>query len=170
MGFIALEGMHFYAFHGFYEEEQLIGTDYLVDVYIEKGFTPAASKDALENTINYETVYLLVKLEMNKKRKLLETLAIAIIQSLKHQFGQMQGVRVRIRKMRPPLGGMVSHAMVEESANFKKKCGSCNNTMVCYSDGTCWCNQVSIFPKTRELISDYYRGCLCESCLGEYEK
>jgi dihydroneopterin aldolase len=168
MGFIALEGMHFYAYHGYYEEEQKIGTDYLVYVYIEQRLRSAATTDALEKTVNYETVYLVVKMEMKKKRKLLETLAVAIIQGIKYQFGQMQGVKVRIRKLRPPLGGLVSHAFVEESADFKKRCGRCGGNMICYSDGSCWCNQVSVFPKTRELISQTYNGCLCENCLGDY--
>jgi len=31
---IGLEGMEFFAYHGFYTEEQKIGTTFIVDVYI----------------------------------------------------------------------------------------------------------------------------------------
>ena len=32
------KGMEFYAYHGFYQEEQLIGGDYVVDVYVHTDF------------------------------------------------------------------------------------------------------------------------------------
>ena len=35
MGQIALEGMEFFAFHGYYDEEQKIGNKYGIDLYIE---------------------------------------------------------------------------------------------------------------------------------------
>ncbi|RZK29989.1 MAG: dihydroneopterin aldolase, partial [Hymenobacter sp.] len=33
MGQIALEGLEFFAFHGYYDEEQKIGNKYGVDIY-----------------------------------------------------------------------------------------------------------------------------------------
>ena len=38
MAVIALEGMRFFAYHGFYPEENIIGTNYVVDVYITADF------------------------------------------------------------------------------------------------------------------------------------
>ena len=52
MGLIAIEGMKFYAFHGYYPQEQLIGTEFLVDVYVEVNTTTAAANDSLSDTIN----------------------------------------------------------------------------------------------------------------------
>ncbi len=169
MGFIALEGMKFYAYHGFYEEEQIIGTDYIVDVYIETAFGKAANEDALEKTINYETVYLIVKLAMKKKRKLLETITHEIARALKFQFSQMLAVSVRIKKMNPPLGGSTASATVENTLLFKKKCSNCGKNISCYGDESCWCNTASIFPATREMIYYKFNGCLCSNCLQAYE-
>ena len=43
MGQIALEGMEFFAFHGYYDEEQKIGNKYGVDLYIETNLNAAAA-------------------------------------------------------------------------------------------------------------------------------
>lgn len=115
MGLIALEGMHFYAYHGFYEEEQLLGNNYTVDVYLETLTEEAAVGDDLYATVNYETVYFICQSEMRKKRKLLETLAQAIAERLSDHFESLQGVKVRVRKHHPPLGGRVDSAYVEFS-------------------------------------------------------
>ena len=58
MSQIALEGMRFYAYHGFYEEEQIIGNNYVIDVYIKTNFSEAAETDDLYKTINYENCLL----------------------------------------------------------------------------------------------------------------
>ncbi|MDX5443432.1 MAG: dihydroneopterin aldolase, partial [Hymenobacteraceae bacterium] len=47
MGQIALEGMEFFAFHGFYDEEQKIGNKYGVDLYIKTDLHAAAESDDL---------------------------------------------------------------------------------------------------------------------------
>ncbi len=115
MALIALEGIHFYAYHGFYEEERCIGNHYYVDVYLNAGITRAAASDDLYSTVNYETVYFICQSEMKKPTKLLETLAQTIADRIQGQFDYVQGVRVRVRKMHPPLGGQVHSAFVEYS-------------------------------------------------------
>ena len=50
---ISLEGMRFYAYHGVYEEEQIIGNYYTVDVYIHTDFSKASESDDIFETINY---------------------------------------------------------------------------------------------------------------------
>ena len=69
MSKVALEGMQFYAFHGFYEEEQLIGNYFVVDVYVDTNFMGAAQSDDLGGTVNYETIYFICRLEMKKTSK-----------------------------------------------------------------------------------------------------
>jgi dihydroneopterin aldolase len=36
MGVIRIEDMEFYAFHGHYQEEQIVGSHFMVDVTIER--------------------------------------------------------------------------------------------------------------------------------------
>ena len=64
MALIALEGVHFYAYHGFYEEEQIIGNNFILDVYVEANTGLAARTDDLFSTVNYETIYRICQMEM----------------------------------------------------------------------------------------------------------
>ena len=75
MGKIHLESMEFYAFHGHYEEEQIVGNRFLVDLIIESDMSLPAETDDLNDAVNYQEAYRLVKREMKKKSKLLENIA-----------------------------------------------------------------------------------------------
>jgi dihydroneopterin aldolase len=113
MSKVALEGMQFYAFHGFYEEERLMGTYFVVDVYIDTNFMMAASMDDLSGTINYETVYFICRVEMKRTAKLIETVAQRIHNKLSALFTSASGITVRVSKLNPPLGGPVARSFVE---------------------------------------------------------
>lgn len=114
MAKVALEGMEFYAYHGFYAEEQLIGHRYIIDVYVETNISVAAATDDLYKTVNYETIYLVCKVEMRKTTKLIETVAQRILSRLGSQFGKKaQNITVRIRKLHPALGGKVACSFIE---------------------------------------------------------
>lgn len=167
MGLIALEGMQFYAYHGVYEEEQIVGNQFVVDVYIESAVT-AASSDELVDTINYETVFLICQVEMRKKVKLLETLVERIINALKHQFNSIEEVKIRVTKLNPIPGYRVASATIEVDDEFVKKCPRCGRGFICYSDGSCWCKDLKVHPKTLESIKQEFRGCLCSNCLSFY--
>lgn len=112
---IALEGMHFYAYHGFYEEERIVGNRYILDVYINANTKGAAMSDDLFQTVNYETVYFICQSEMKKSSQLIETVAQRILSRISRQFERAQGVKVRLRKLNPPLDGQVDAAYVEIS-------------------------------------------------------
>ncbi len=114
---VALEGMQFYAFHGYYDEEQLIGTYFVVDVYVETNFINAAEFDELDGTVNYETVYTICRLEMKKTARLIENVANRILGKLTEQFPGASNITVRLSKMNPPLGGPVARSFVEISSN-----------------------------------------------------
>lgn len=113
MATIALEGMHFHAYHGYYEEEKEVGNHFIVDVYVDIMANIGGTSDELGQTVNYETIYLICQAEMKKNRKLLEKLAQSIGERIKGFFDQVQSVRVRVRKMNPPLEGRVDSAYVE---------------------------------------------------------
>lgn len=165
MGLIALEGMRFYAYHGFYDEEQITGNNYIVDVHIQTNFKAAAKTDDLYKTINYETVFLICQAVMRKKTKLLETLVEEIIDALKHQFDNIQEVKVRISKENPMGGNKVDRSVVENAGKFVSKCPRCSKPLICYKDGNCWCMDKRLYPKTQEMLKQQYRGCLCKECL-----
>ncbi len=105
MGQIQIENMEFYAFHGHYREEQIVGNKFLVDLCIDSDLAAAATSDNLKDAINYQHAYRLVKEEMEKKSKLLENIAKRILDSIYANFEGVQRVKVKISKMNPPMGG-----------------------------------------------------------------
>lgn len=166
MSVIALEGMRFRAHHGYYEEEQILGGDYIVDVRVTTNTTKAAIGDDLEKTINYETIYLICEAEMKQNAKLLENVAERISLGLRHQFKYIKEMTVRVKKLSPPLGGPVEASWVEVDGQYTKKCGRCGRPMLCYSDKTCWCMETQVFKKTLEQMkTEYGNQCLCKECL-----
>ena len=112
MGLIAVEGLRFYAHHGYYKEEQNLGGQYVVDVYLRKDLSAAARTDELEDTINYEEVYSIVREQMDIRAKLIEHLAQRILDSIIDSHNGLQYVKVRLSKLNPPLKGNVDRVYV----------------------------------------------------------
>ena len=179
MAVIALEGMHFRAFHGLYEEERIIGNDFILDIEIMTDISKAVVKyehgiDKIENTINYETVYEICKIEMATPHKLLEQLLENIVLALKNQFQGMNQVSIKIKKLNPPMGGRVASSSIEEVYNFVRQCGRCQKPMICYDPmskiNTCWCvdELLKVHPRTIEMLKTQFKGCLCRKCVEEF--
>jgi len=113
MATIALEGMHFHAYHGFYEEEQILGCEYVLDVFVETDVEAAAETDDLFETVNYETLFLICQVEMRKPAQLIETVGQRIMNRIEEMFPKIFGVKLRIRKLHPALGGRVDSSSIE---------------------------------------------------------
>jgi dihydroneopterin aldolase len=105
MGLIQIENMEFYAFHGHYREEQIVGNKFLVDLSIDSDMALPAASDNLKDAINYQRAYKLVKEEMEKKSKLLENIAKRILDTIYNNFDGVREVTVKVSKMNPPMGG-----------------------------------------------------------------
>jgi len=112
MSVISIEGMEFFAYHGCFKEEQLIGTKFIVDLFLSVDTSNAEESDNLIDTVNYQEVYLLVKKEMEITSKLLENVGNRILKSTKEKFPQIEKATLKIRKMNPPLGGKMNFVSV----------------------------------------------------------
>ncbi len=161
--------MRFHAYHGVHEAESRIGADYSVDIYVQADISQAAKTDDVEQTINYETIYRLCQLEMAQPRQLLEAVVAAIIARMKQQFSNMMALRVRVRKLHPPLGGAVAAVWVEEEMSFLTQCPRCSSMFINYAAGDCWARFPNLHPATKETLLRQYGGrCLCDKCLQFY--
>jgi dihydroneopterin aldolase len=105
MGKILLENMEFFAYHGCFSEEQIIGTKFIVDMELESDTSKAEITDHLADTLNYQEIYHTVKNEMEQKSYLLEHVARRIIDAVTSAFPGIVHIRVRVSKLNPPVGG-----------------------------------------------------------------
>jgi dihydroneopterin aldolase len=105
--------MEFYAYHGHLPEERVIGRYFQVDVAIDTELSKAMCSDNLEDTINYQQIYEIVKREMALPSHLLEHVAGRIADSLKTELPTINKVEVRIRKNNPPLNGKIEFTEIQ---------------------------------------------------------
>ncbi len=116
MSVISIEGMEFFAYHGCFKEEQIIGTKFRCDLFLETDTTKAEQTDNLRDTVNYQEVYEMVKKEMAIKSKLLEHVGRRILHRVKQEYPQVTHARLKIRKLNPPLGGKMDFVGIEMEA------------------------------------------------------
>jgi dihydroneopterin aldolase len=113
---IHLSGMEFYAHHGCFKEERLVGAPFKIDLVLDYDATQAALTDDIAHTVNYQTVYSEVKKIMQTPVNLLETLCQKILSMLKEKHPQITRAEVIVHKINPALGGKV------EAVSVSKKC------------------------------------------------
>jgi dihydroneopterin aldolase len=117
MGKIYLNGMEFYAYHGCFQEEQVAGNQFVVDLEIETDMSVASKSDQIEDALNYTSVYTLVQQEMAIRSHLLEHVSNRILAGLFVRFPQIQRAEVRISKCNPPMGGWLKSVAVSQQKN-----------------------------------------------------
>lgn len=105
--------MRFYAHHGCFEQERVIGTHFRVDVAFETDTSRAEVSDNIGDTVSYLDVYQVVKREMEIPSNLLEHVARRIGEGIRNGFPSVEAVRVKVSKLNPPLGGQMESVSVE---------------------------------------------------------
>jgi dihydroneopterin aldolase len=109
---IHIEGMKFYAFHGHYPVEQLVGNEFIVALKIETEDYEAINSDKLDDALNYQIAYEIVKAEMSFNSNLLEHVANRILNALYSRFSLVRRAEVKISKLNPPMGGEIEKVSV----------------------------------------------------------
>ena len=108
-------------------------------------------------------------MEMQQPRQLIETVVAGIVKGIKNQFPNMMALKVRVKKLNPPLGGRVDAAWVEEEEMFMQTCPKCNKPFINYSPNDCWERFPNVHPATKETLLKQFGGrCLCNDCLKFY--
>lgn len=110
---LLLDDVRFYGQHGTTKAEQTVGAWFSVDAELALDLAPAAASDDLGATVDYGAVARrIVEIGTGRRVNLLERLAGLIAEALLHEFPARQ-VRVRVKKLTPPLEGLVGTPSVE---------------------------------------------------------
>jgi len=112
MGIIEIEGMEFYAYHGHYEEERIVGNRFLLDLKIEAECETSAKSDNIKDAVNYQVAYKIIREQMLEKSHLLENIAQRILDALYENMHGIKKATIKVRKMNPPMGGQIKSVSV----------------------------------------------------------
>lgn len=109
---VKLQDIKVKAFHGFYEEEREKGNDFVINVCAQvKSFD--SFEDNIHDTVNYEELNRICLEEMAKTKKLIESVAFAIITRIKNEIPNVTGGNISIAKLNPPMEGSIAAAEVK---------------------------------------------------------
>ena len=117
MGRIYLKNIRLYAFHGCMDEEEKIGSDYVVNLAIDVDLNLSSQSDNLKDTVDYVSLHAIVKEEMSIRSKLLEKVADRILKRILKDHLSVILVKVKVAKINPPIGGNVDEVAVERELN-----------------------------------------------------
>jgi dihydroneopterin aldolase len=99
---ISLKGVRFWAFHGVFPEERVLGNWFTVNLAVE--FTASQPILELENTIDYGTLHQWLKEEMEIPTPLLEEIGERMVEKCKNRIPSLKKVQFEIQKQQPAIG------------------------------------------------------------------
>lgn len=112
---IQLLNLSFFAYHGIHEEEKKWGGEFEVTVTV--GHQPKANPVLhINETINYVSVYELLKQHMQQPRALLETVATTFAKDVFEQFAEAEELSITIIKKHPPIAAFEGSVGVSYTA------------------------------------------------------
>lgn len=113
MDIIEIEDMEFYAFHGCFEAEKVVGNKFIVQARLETDCSLPAKTDKIEDALNYQTVYDRISEQMKIPSSLLEHVCNRILDVLFAEFSkQLISAQIKVSKMTPPMGGKMTAVSV----------------------------------------------------------
>lgn len=114
---IELKGLHFFAAHGLYAEERKTGNEFEVNLTVS--YIPATEViREIEHTVDYSSLYRLLKNEMKKPRQLLETLVMEIAEIMHQLYSYIKKIDISVHKLYPPIPGFTGRVGVSYSKSF----------------------------------------------------
>lgn len=102
---ITLSTMRFYAPHGCYATERMVGSRFTVDLTYIYDASAVVCTDDVTDSVNYLDVYSCVSEQIMLSSHTIENVAHRIASVLLSRFGIMRSVEISLFKVSPPLGG-----------------------------------------------------------------
>ena len=113
---IHLNNLIFFSHHGLHEEETIVGTHFEIDAEIS--FLENKKIVALNETINYVSVYNIIKEHMKRPSRLMETVAMQIAEDIFEKNNYIRIINISIRKLNPPINNFTGKVGVTYSKEY----------------------------------------------------
>ena len=111
---ILVEALELHAFHGWHPHEGAFGQQFSVDLEMVVDIGAVADSDELRDALDYGAVIAATRaLFVEKRHKMLEAAAVALGRGLLAQFARIQSIKVRVKKLAPPVPEKLAFAGVE---------------------------------------------------------
>ena len=111
---IKLNKMEFYAYHGLFQEERVLGQRFFVDLELHLSLNKAGKSDDMNDSVHYGEVYETVKTIVETKMKnLVEAVAEEIAMTVLERFSLVDACLVQVTKPDPPIRGHYESVAVE---------------------------------------------------------
>ncbi len=105
---VSLHNIHIHAPVGLYSQEQILHNSFEVDVDVSTNL----SIDNEWPLIDYTSLNAIVQHVFLKEEKLLENIVKNIFNAIKAEFPFIQKIKIKVRKLNPPMQGNVGYAQV----------------------------------------------------------
>ena len=109
---IRLTDLRFFSKIGVFEQERKVGNEFLMNVEVRISASTFIEED-LESSISYADIFLEIKEVMGAEWLLLETVAKKIKDKLTARWPQIEGGKISIDKMAPPIAGIDGKCGIE---------------------------------------------------------
>ena len=111
--YIYLRDIRFHALHGVTPIEKKVGSDFTVSVRVAVDVSAAVEHDNVDVTLNYASLYEVIKREMMIPSNLIEHVAARIGKAIFETFPQVEALDISLMKINPPMGADCEGAGVE---------------------------------------------------------
>lgn len=112
---VELERMRFHSYHGMMAQERRVGNIFEISASVWFDIPDDTSLEQIndiEETVNYAELAEVVKTVTTTPYDLLETVAIAVRDAIVAQWSFLQGGRIKVTKITPPVAIQMSGASV----------------------------------------------------------
>ena len=112
---VHLKNMRFFAHHGLHDEEGITGTQFEVSIDVT---IPTDMVTSIHETINYVSVFEIIKKRFLSPARLLETLAQDITKDVCKLNEHIITINITISKLNPPIDNFTGIAGITYSKSF----------------------------------------------------
>lgn len=110
---IRMKNCAFFARHGVFDEEEMLGQRFYVDAVLTVDPGRALEDDSIENTVDYGVAFQVIeKIITGQRRFLIEALALEVGKALTERYPQIARAEITVRKPNAPVPGVLDHVEV----------------------------------------------------------